>query len=108
MFELGTEGAERGEAGLGAGGCEGGGLGVEKEGVLGGGVEGGAGGCGVGAEVGLGECDGEGGVGGEVERGGAFAPVSGEGISLNVRWVLQFGGVYFMTAMLTGAVVLAR
>jgi len=53
------------------------------------------------AEIGLGEGDGEGGVGGEVEFGVALAPVSG---------VLAEGGSgeegdYLMTAILTGAVV---
>jgi len=37
VFELGAEGAEGGEAGLGTGGCEGGGVVVEEEGVLAGG-----------------------------------------------------------------------
>lgn len=49
---------------------------IEEEGV--GLREGGrAGGCGVGAEVGLGKSDGEGGVSGEVESWVSFSPVSG-------------------------------
>jgi len=43
-----------------------------------------AGGGSVGAEVGLGEGDGEGGVGREVEFGVAFAPVSGCQLALVV------------------------
>ena len=63
------------------------GLVVEGEGV---GLEGGrAGGGGVGAEVVLGEGDGEGGVGGEVEDGVAFAPVSGPKVSSRVRWWVE-------------------
>ncbi len=38
----------------------------------------------MGAEVGLGEGDGEGGVGGEIEGGGAFAPVSVGRVRLKV------------------------
>ncbi len=62
----------------------------------------------MGAEVGLGEGDGEGGVGGEIEGGGAFAPVSVGRVRLKVCGEGGVGGGYFMTAMLTGAVVLAR
>ena len=40
----------------------------------------------MGAEVGLGEGDGEGGVGGEVEVGVAFAPVSGGGKRVSKAW----------------------
>ncbi|KAH9825431.1 hypothetical protein Tdes44962_MAKER10204 [Teratosphaeria destructans] len=50
-------------------------LAIELEGI--GGVGGRAGGGGVGAEVVLGEGDGEGGVGGEVQFGVPLSPVSG-------------------------------
>ena len=73
----------------------------------------GAGGGGVGAEVGLGEGDGEGGVGGEVEGGVAFAPVSRFILSVLLETCKgrrgEGGrGAYLITAMFTGAVVLAR
>ena len=67
-----------------------------------------AGGGGVRAEVVLGEGDGEGGVGGEVEDGVAFAPVS----AAEVSWCIERCWVEvqtdLITAMLTGAKVLAR
>lgn len=85
-------------------------LAVEGEGVLG---EGGAAGSsGVGAEVVLGEGDGEGGVGGQVEFGVTLAPVSVEGGvrdgEVNEGWDCPSMATYLMTAMLTGAKVLAR
>lgn len=86
-------------------------MGVQEQGVaFCRGVGGGAGGGGVGAEVGLGEGDGEGGVGGEVEVGVAFAPISVEGReSVRNAWLkVAWGHIYLITAMLTGAVVLAR
>jgi hypothetical protein len=52
-------------------------LAIEGEGVLG--EVGAAGGGGVGTEVVLGKCDGERRVGGEVEFGIPFAPVSVDG-----------------------------
>jgi len=59
------------------------------------------------SEVVLGECDGEGGVGGEVELGVAFTPVPT--VELSIRFTrTELGGLYLMTAMLTGAYVLAR
>ena len=59
-------------------------LAVEGEGILG---EGGAGrGGGVGAEVVLGEGDGEGGVGGQVEFGVTLAPVSVDGGVRDGEW----------------------
>lgn len=85
-------------------------LAVEGEGVLG---EGGAaGGGGVGAEVVLGEGDGEGGVGGQVEFGVTLAPVSVDGGVRDAavsEWLDCLSmATYLMTAMLTGAKVLAR
>ena len=85
-------------------------LAVEGEGVLG---EGGAAGSsGVGAEVVLGEGDGEGGVGGQVEFGVTLAPVSVDGGvrdgEVNEGWDCPSMATYLMTAMLTGAKVLAR
>lgn len=83
------------------------GLAVEVDTVLGEGGRTGSGG--VGAQVGLGERYGEGGVCGEVELGVAFAPVSGvwplagQGMGTAGGW----RGTYLMTAMFTGAVVLA-
>ena len=65
----------------------------------------------MGAEVVLGEGDGEGGVGGQVELGITLAPVSVDG---GVRdeevseWDCLPMTTYLMTAMLTGAKVLAR
>jgi hypothetical protein len=85
-------------------------LAVEGEGVLG---EGGAaGGGGVGAEVVLREGDGEGGVGGQVELGVTLAPVSVHGgvsdATVSEWWYCLPMATYLMTAMLTGAKVLAR
>lgn len=106
MFEGGAEGAEGGEAGGGAGGGDFLGRGVQEESIWGG--EGrGAGSGGVGTEVRLGEGDGEGGVCGEVEGGVAFSPVSAGGDVSGVDEGLKMVW-YFMTAILTGAVVLAR
>lgn len=70
----------------------------------------------MGSEVGLGEGDGEGAVGGEVELGIPLAPVSaeirGQRPKLYIKdestWLGRGGGAYLTTAMLTGAVVLAR
>lgn len=91
-------------------------LAVEGERVLG--ESGAAGGGGVGAKVVLREGDGEGGVGGQVELGVTLAPVSAGG---GVRDDGRRGGewtdwdcgcspmaTYLMTAILTGAKVLAR
>ena len=60
----------------------------------------------MGAEIVLGEGDGERGVCGEIECFVAFTRVSGgrELIALGVDWRED----HFMTAMFTGAVVLAR
>lgn len=69
----------------------------------------GAGGGGKGAEVGLREGDREGAVGGKVELCVTLSPVPNTGVSL---WgdltALQRFKTYLTTAMLTGAVVLAR
>ena len=66
----------------------------------------------VGAEVVLGEGDGEGGVGGQVEFGVTLAPVSVDGGvrdgEVNEGWDCPSMATYLMTAMLTGAKVLAR
>lgn len=69
----------------------------------------------MGSEVGLRKGDREGRVGGEIERDIAFAPVSEkkevlvEGQERRCGYTLcMSGGLYLMTAMLTGAVVLAR
>lgn len=61
----------------------------------------------MGAEVGLGEGDRERGVGGEVEGGVPFAPVSGIILSVLLKRCRR-GWAYLITAMFTGAVVLAR
>ena len=80
--------------------------GVKDEGIRWG--EGcGTGGCSMGAEIGLGEGDGEGGVGGEVKAWVAFSPVPVEGGGQYLGG--EHGEVaYLITAILTGAVVLAR
>jgi len=83
---------------------------IEGEGVFG--EVGAAGGGGVRAEVVLGEGDGEGGVGGQVELGVTLAPVSMEGGVVRDGDVSEYDcspmATYLMTAMLTGAKVLAR
>lgn len=107
-FESGAELAEGGEASMRAWGGERLGEGVEEEGV--GLREGsGAGGCGMGAEVGLREGDGKGGVGGEVESWVSFSPVSRFCLKREIDTMGNGGGGgYLITAILTGAVVLAR
>ena len=75
-LESGTTGAKLAEAGLGASARDIGRLAIEKKGVTFG-VRGRAGSGSEGAEVGLGESDGERAVGWEVELGVALAPVPG-------------------------------
>ena len=60
----------------------------------------------MGAQVGLGEGDRQGGVGGEVEGAVAFAPVSASAVS--GMWGGWARWLYLITAMLTGAYVLVR
>lgn len=77
-LELGTESAQLAEAGLGAGARDVLRGAIEEERVFFG-VRGRARGGGVGAEVGLREGDGEGGIGGEVELCVALAPIFDHG-----------------------------
>lgn len=58
------------------------------------------------AEVGLGKSDREGGIRGKIELCVALAPVSRNLASISMIWGDQ--PAHLMTAMLTGAVVLAR
>lgn len=102
-LERGAELAELGEAGGLAGAGDVLGFAVEPEGV--GGEGGGGGGGGEGAQVGLGEGYAEGRVGGEIEGGVALAPVSGVVSCWDSE---KRGGRYLMTAMFTGAVVVAE
>lgn len=108
-FEGTAVGAEGREAGEGARGFEGLGPAVEEQGVGVGELSGARSG-GVRAKIGLREGHGEGGIGGEVERGVTFSPVPEMGFLVNVgkSQDLRGGARYLMTAMFTGAVVLAR
>lgn len=60
------------------------------------------------AEVVLGEGDGEGRVGGEVEGCISLAPVSVECVVVSKETLLYQDKTYLMTAIFTGAKVLAR
>lgn len=62
------------------------------------------------SKVGLGKCDGEGGIGREIELCITLSPVSktSQRAVREKYWVGPGEGANLMTAMLTGAVVLAR